>query len=166
MADFVYNTLTITCNDIEIKNKIKKMLFKTNMKNEQVFSMTNLLPVPDGISKNPDYTEYDWCCSVWGTKWDAMHSWFFESGNSTIIHYDTAWDPNIPWIETLCRYIRCASHSFENKEPIKISVTHFYCQEYEDIGNELKWTPREGFSLIENTIDRTIINKLDQTRIP
>jgi hypothetical protein len=140
------------------------MIFRTNDKNELVFSMTKLLPVPNGISYNPGYDEYgyDWCCSVWGTKWDAMYCRSFESGNSTIIYYETAWDPNIPWVETLCGYIRTISHHFGNKEPIEISVTHFYCQEYEDIGNEMKWTPDEGFSLIENTTDRTIINSIHQ----
>lgn len=160
MADFIRNTLTITCKNNEIKNKIKKMIFRTNDKNEQEFSMTKLLPVPEGISENPGYSEYgyDWCCTVWGTKWDARYGRIFESGDTIIIYYDTAWDPNIPWVDTLCRYIRCASYDYKKFERGEISVTHFYCEEYVETGTEMKWTLGKGVSLTENIVDPDCIN--------
>jgi len=59
MPDYIRNRLTITCKDGKLKNKIKNLIFRNNENNEEIFSMTQLLPVPDGFSKNPGYTEYE-----------------------------------------------------------------------------------------------------------
>jgi len=152
MADYVNNRLIITCKDSEIKNKIKKMIFRNNEKNEQIFTMTKLLPVPEGLSENPGYTEYgyDWCCAVWGTKWDVIYNKITESGDSYIFNYDTAWDPNVLWVKALCRYIGLVSYPYKKNVSGEISITHFFCNEYEDFGTKMEWTPDQCFQFTEN----------------
>jgi hypothetical protein len=47
---------------------------------------------------------YDWCCTNWGTKWNACHSEGFEiheSATMTIYNFDTAWSPPVPVIHAL-----------------------------------------------------------------
>ncbi len=152
MADFVTNKLTIRCKDSNQKEKIKKLIFNYDEKNVPIFTMTKLLPIPEGLSDNPGYTEYgyDWCCAVWGTKWDARYPEILESGATIIIIYDTAWDPNTYWVRALCRYIRNISFSLDKNEFKDIYVTHSYFNEYEDIGSEMSWTMDDSYIVTEN----------------
>ena len=152
MADFVTNRLTITCKDSKLQEKIKKLIFNYDENNVPTFTMEILLPLPAGFSKNPTYTEYghDWCVAVWGTKWDAYYPMISESGATIIITYETAWDPNIEWVKALCRYIKIASFSLDRSIEKGISVIHFYCDDYEDYGPEMKWSPLNGCDIKKN----------------
>jgi len=114
--------------------------------------MAKFLPPPEGFSDNPAYTEfgYYWNCSVWGTKWDVFSTDIFESGATITIIYETAWDPNADWVMTLCRYISNMSFSLNDNENKEIYVTLFYVRDFDDYGSEIKWTPQDGHSYIEN----------------
>ena len=153
MADFIINKLTIRCKDIDQKEKIKQMLFMYDEKNKPIFTMAKLLPYPEGYSENPIYTEigYYWFCAAWGTNWDARFPKVLDSGNSITIIYDTAWNPNSPWVITLCRFIHDISYSLNKQEFREVSVTHFYVEEYEDFGTLMTWTFIDGeYNLTEN----------------
>jgi len=149
MADYLDNKLIIKCKDSNHKEKIKKVIFKYNDNNESVFTMAKLLPCPEGFDENPTYTEigYHWSCAVWGTKWDVRYSDIFESGNTIGITYQTAWDANIPWVWTLCEFIKEISFSLDKQEFKDVTVTHFYFDEYEDSGELMTW------KFIDNSYD-------------
>ena len=117
------------------------MLFKYNDINEPVFTMAKLLPCPEGFDENPTYTEigYHWSCAVWGTKWDAYCMSISESGNTISITYRTAWDANIPWVWTLCDFIKATSFSMDKQEFKDVTVAHFYFDEYKDSGELMTW---------------------------
>src|SRR5664280_1661813 len=149
MADLIYNKLTIKCTDIEIRNKIKMMIFTENDKKEQIFTMKKLLPMPEGFSDTIGWNDfgYDWTHAVWGAKW-VRGSRISESGHTISIYYDTPWVPNLFWVETLCRYIDYVSNRYKCDKEVRenISVTHSYCDEYEDFGTRIEWRPEKGFS--------------------
>jgi len=149
MASYVENKLTIKCKDKNQKEKIKKVIFKYNDKNEPVFTMAKLLPRPEGFDENPTYTEigYHWSCAVWGTKWDAKYSKSIESGNTIGITYRTAWNPNQPWVWTLCEFIKAISFSLDKQEFDDVTVTYFCFDEYEDFGDLMTW------KFIDNSYD-------------
>jgi hypothetical protein len=45
---------------------------------------------------------YEWCCEVWGTKWNAVRALLsLQKDGSVRIDFDTAWSPPIPVIEKL-----------------------------------------------------------------
>lgn len=49
--------------------------------------------------KNYGYlTWYEWCNSVWGTKWNALNT---DVANDDVITFDTAWGPPVGWLEKL-----------------------------------------------------------------
>ena len=141
MADYVINKLTIRCKDTKQKEKIKKVIFKYDEKNKPIFTMGKLLPHPEGFSENPTFTEIgsEWFCAAWGTKWDALYPKIFESENIITIIYDTAWDPNGPWVLTLIRFIHQISFSLNKQDFQEVSVTHFYFGQYDDFGNLMTW---------------------------
>jgi hypothetical protein len=155
MADFIYNKLTIKCADIEIRNKIKMMIFTENDKKEQIFTMEKLLPMPKGFSDSVGYNEFgrDWSYAVWGTKWAQSYK-ISESGDTIIIDYQTPWDPNLLWVKTLCRYIDYVSDGYKYKTDSglrnMITVTLTYYCDYDDCGNTMEWKTYKGFTFFEN----------------
>lgn len=45
---------------------------------------------------------HDWCCAVWGTKWDACHLAIQEEDEDTIeVHFETAWCPPEAWLAAM-----------------------------------------------------------------
>lgn len=146
------NILTITCESPEIMRKIKKLIFTYDSSDNTTFTMSKLLPMPNGLSENPSYSEigYYWCIAMWGTKWDACYPRVFESGSTIVIDYDTAWDPNFRWVKALCNFIEVASYSIDKSTERGIKVKHFFCEKYEDYGTECNWDPLSDWTFKEN----------------
>lgn len=157
MANFVDNRLIITCKDDDLRTKIEKVIFMKNEKNEQVFTMNKLLPMPEGFEENPDYSDYGyyWCNAIWGTKWDVRYTKTIHSGDSYIFIYQTAWSSNIEWVDALWRYIKHISFLHKGNE--EISVTLSFWKEYEEIGTQIIWTPGQGYEIKENVKFEPII---------
>ena len=157
MADFVDNRLIITCKDNDLMTKIEKVIFMKNDEGEQVFTMKKLLPMPKGSEENPDYSDYGyyWCNAIWGTKWDVRYTKTIHSGDSYIFFYQTAWDPNIEWVEALCRYIKQISYLHKGNREILVTLT--FWKEYEEIGTQVIWTPCQGYKIKENVKYEPII---------
>ena len=67
MADYIENILRINCDDDKAMETIAQLLFKRNEEGELHFTMTKLLPVPEGFDQNPGYSKYgyNWCISNW-----------------------------------------------------------------------------------------------------
>jgi hypothetical protein len=153
MAELIRNRLIITCQDTELRNKIKEVIFMNNEKNEKIFTMEKLLPMPEGFSDAIGWNDfgYEWTYAVWGAKW-VENSYISESGYSISINYDTPWVPNLFWVEALCRYIDYVSREFVCDKEVRenISITHTYYPEYEGLGTKMEWKPDIGFSYIEN----------------
>ncbi len=154
MPDFVRNKLIIKCDNIEMRNKIRNVIFFENSKKEQIFSMQKLLPIPKEFSDTVEYNEfgYDWCIAIWGSKWEVLNSRISESGDTISISYLTATDSNAKWVEAMCRYIMVTSYIDNLKGDIKISVTHSIYRLYDDCGIKMEWTPEVGYNYMEGEI--------------
>ena len=153
MADYIYNFLTIKCDDINLINKIKKLILSKDDQNRLTFTMGKMLPMPEGFSDTIGWNDFgfDWTHAVWGATW-VENSYISESGYSISINYDTPWVPNLFWVEALCRYIDYVSREFVCDKEVRenISITHTYYPEYEGLGTKMEWKPDIGFSYIEN----------------
>lgn len=145
MPNYVSNTLRIQCSDMDIMNKIKELIFIKDEEGKQQYSMEKLLPMPQGYSDQPGYSKYghDWCCSVWGTKWDICGSKVKDSGHTLTLYYDTAWSPNDGWVETLCKYINTVVGKLKNARNLTLQVEHDYWELGIGIGGKLIWKPQE-----------------------
>ena len=86
-----------------------------NDKDEQVFTMKKMLPMPKEFTDSDGYNEfgYDWCIAIWGTKWEVINSRISESGDTISVSYLTASDCNAKWVEALCRYLKVMSYNYE-----------------------------------------------------
>ena len=87
MPNNVENKLVIHCEDEKILNKIKLMIFDEIEKNERIFTMEKMLPIPEICSGKDGYVNYgyNWCLAVWGTKWDVYNYNISEGGNTISI---------------------------------------------------------------------------------
>lgn len=94
MPNWCNNTLLI----VGPKDQIEKF-YETNIINEE-FDFNNTIPCPEELLEGEGW--YDWCIENWGTKWDAVDT-FIQRKNENIlyIHFDTAWDPPINWLEKI-----------------------------------------------------------------
>jgi len=145
MPNYVSNKLRIQCNDIDIMKKIKGLIFINDENGSMQYSMEKLLPMPQGYSDQPGYSQYghDWCCAVWGTKWDICGSKVKDSGHTITLYYDTAWRPNDGWVETLCKYIDTVVCKLMNAGNITLQVEHDYWEIGLGFGGKLIWKPQE-----------------------
>lgn len=55
------------------------------------------VPIPEDQKNN----WYDWCCTNWGTKWDASEVRLVRHGDSIEARFDTAWGPPIEWYQKM-----------------------------------------------------------------
>lgn len=53
------------------------------------------------VEKHGYRTWYDFCCTEWGTKWDARVDTFEDDGECITIYFDTAWSPPIGFYQKL-----------------------------------------------------------------
>lgn len=143
MADYVDNILTIKCNDINLKNKIKTLILSKDNENKLTFTMGKMLPIPEGFSDPTGWNDFgsDWANAVWGAYWVRSYN-ISESAHIISIYYETPWTPNLLWVKTLCRLIDSVSkiykYSSQNEVRKEISVTHTYYDEYEGLGTKIE----------------------------
>lgn len=152
MSEFVKNKLMVKCNNTDIRNNIKNMLFTEDENQNQVFTMQRLLPLPKDL---PDPGEYqllgsDWRIAIWGTKYDALGCKISGNSDTISISYETADDPNMKWIEALCRYILVMSSLEVYNDNVKVSLTHSFYRLIDDAAGKLEWTPGNGFRYMED----------------
>jgi len=110
-------------NDLTIITKTPKQFTKliqgiTN-NSDQPFDFNRIIPVPQELldSTSPNKTNpqemidkyghadwYDFCCSKWGTKWNACDvEMRLESPTEVSMSFNTAWSPPIPVIEAIAQ---------------------------------------------------------------
>ena len=78
---------------------------------EQPFDFNRIVPKPavvdflsasdlrsSSMEEHPNRNWYDWCLSMWGTKWNAYE---FEEVFAGKYTFYTAWDPPIPVVRSL-----------------------------------------------------------------
>jgi len=81
----------------ELNNKMSKG--KTLTKNEKNEMATIVLQYGYEFSDGYNSGGWDWCCSHWGTKWNACELQpITELKGETLIEFDTAWQPPFPVI--------------------------------------------------------------------
>jgi hypothetical protein len=127
--------------------KIKEFIFVEDENGKKQYSMEKLLPMPKGFSEHPGYSTYgyDWCCTVWGTKWDVCFPIVKESGNTLILLYETAWSPNCEWVEIFCKYINWSVYKYKKEETPSIEIEHDFWELGMGFAGKLFWRPGEDF---------------------
>lgn len=102
-----------------------------------------MLPLPARFSDIRGYNDYgyDWCRTMWGTKWDVYDFSISESGNTIVIYYNTAWSPNDNWVELLCLYVNKTIGFRKKEETPNISVKLKYYDYPGNFGGILEWVP-------------------------
>jgi hypothetical protein len=147
MPNYTTNKLKIRCNNSELMVKIKKLIFLENEKGEKQYSMKKFLPMPEGFSDHPEYSKYgyDWCCTVWGTKWDVCYPKCKESGDTLILLYETAWSPNCEWVEIFSKYLNWCMRIHKNDATQILQVEHDFWELGMGFGGKLNWRPGEEF---------------------
>lgn len=142
MPNHVDNALTITCEDDKIMERIRTMIFDNTDNNSRIFTMSKILPIPKEFSGHEGNTEigYYWRLAMWGTKWDVYNYRVNDFENKISISYQTAWSPNLPWIESLCNCIQNSLNYLAEKHlyiSVKLTYTEFNC----DFGGIFNWVP-------------------------
>ncbi|HLN20923.1 MAG TPA: hypothetical protein VK213_07525 [Bacteroidales bacterium] len=143
MPNHVTNRLEIHCEDEMTIDKIKMMIFDEDENKKRRFTMQKMLPLPSIFSGHAGYSKYgyDWCRSIWGTKWDVYNANVNESGDTIILCYDTAWSPNDHWVEFLCMYIQNSLWVLDAGKTPSIFVKHQYYDYMGDFGGITDWVP-------------------------
>ena len=156
MPNHVRNKLEIHCEDDKTKDKIRMMIFDEDENKKQIFTMSNMLPLPARFSGKTEYNDfgYDWCRAIWGTKWDVYNESIYESGDTIIIYYQTAWSPNDNWVVSLCLYIQKTIMHLKSEDRPNISVKLQYYDYMGDFGGIMEWVPfhnptPKSYSLME-----------------
>lgn len=142
MPNYVDNHLTIICTDDETKDLIRAMIFSKDENNNRIYNMRKMLPRPPEFAVSTDDIEYgyEWSWSIWGTKWDAHNCQITDSGETIIISYQTAWEPNEYWVELLCNYIQNILSHNDMGQPY-VSVVLKYTELKGDYGGVFEWVP-------------------------
>jgi hypothetical protein len=148
MANNVGNKLTIKCQDPDTMNRIRKLILRTDKKQNQEFTMEILLPRSMAFADKEHY-DLTWNCAVWGTKRDVYDWTFSESGDTISFWYNTAWSPNQGWVLHLCYYLDHLLGRDGIKNVHNISVEHRYSDYAGDFGGILEWTPQAKDKYIE-----------------
>ncbi|MCX6255112.1 MAG: hypothetical protein NTV31_11630 [Bacteroidia bacterium] len=156
MPNHVTNRLEIYCEDEKTMGKIKMMIFDEDENKNIIYTMRKMLPLPAKFSDTQGYNDYgyDWSRAIWGTKWDVYDASYEESGNTLILHYDTAWSPNSHWVEFLCMYIQKTLWRLDSENTPSIFVKHQYYDYMGDFGGITEWGPfknpvTKNYSFIE-----------------
>jgi len=152
MPNYVNNILKISCDDDKILEKIKALMFTIDSEGELNYTMEKLLPMPKEFSDIEGYNDYgyNWCCVMWGTKWDVCDPEVLLSGNTIRIHYETAWSPNTEWVESLCKYIKWMLYAIDDQPTIEL--VHEYSEIGMNFGGILEWSPDKKFKYHEYSL--------------
>ena len=144
MPNNVSNYLKIKCTHEETMDKIKAVLFDCDENGERIFTMEKLLPRPKDFSGQKGYSDYghDWCCAIWGTKWDVYHVTIKDHGEEISLSYATAWSPNDAWGISLCNFVSKAIGFKELSETDDISITHRFYDYPGNFGGIMEWKPK------------------------
>lgn len=148
MPNHVQNKLEIHCQDKEAMDKIKKMIFDEDSKMNVVFTMKKMLPKPKAFSEDKEFDGlgYNWCLSVWGTKWDVYNVEIEEnSEKKVLISYYTAWSPNFSYLEILYAFIESSIRVKDASERPRVTTNHRFSSMEGDFGGSFEWQPgKEG----------------------
>lgn len=138
-------------DNTDIRNKIKKMLFIEDDNQNQVFTMQQLLTLPKELADPERYqlSEYDWSIAIWGTKYDALGCKISGNSDTISISYETADDPNMKWIEALCRYILVMSSFEVYNGNAKVLLSYYFYRLIDDAAGKLEWTSGNGYRFME-----------------
>lgn len=143
MSNDVYNKLIIQCNDVEILNEIKQLIFINDKKKKQIFTMRKFLPLP-----KQNYNRFGfyyagniWRISIWGTDKDADTLEITEKEKTIVISYVTANSTNVTWVGLLCLFIEniCSCKGLEESSSIVIKFS--YEDPGMDYGGIFIWEP-------------------------
>lgn len=145
MANNVGNKLTVQCQDTDIMKRIKKLIFRTDKNNNQEFTMEILLPRSMAFADQEHYDLY-WNRALWGTKWDVMDYIIKESGHTITLFYNTAWEPNCGWVESLCCYLNHYLLYSAKKSTCNLEVEHRYSDYPGNFGGIVYWKPDIKFN--------------------
>lgn len=155
MPNYASNTLRIHCDDIQIFEKIRELLFIRNEDGKIEYTMTKLIPIPE-VSKsqtNNSLLALYRGISYWGTKWDFCWPELKTYRNEIILDYHTAWGPNDLWVHELCCQIYKMTENDKMDTPPQISVKHHFTIYESDCAGYLYWEPQMEFKYEWFTLD-------------
>lgn len=155
MINEVDNTLEIICEDDEIMDKIRTMIFDKDEYNNREFTMRKMLPVPSEFSGqlSDNVKGNYWKRAIWGTKRDVYNCRISDSSDTISISYQTAFSSNKQWVEALCHIIQRMLNYLDAEQP-RISVHLSYINFNNRIGGVFDWVPfkapfSEKYTLLE-----------------
>jgi hypothetical protein len=147
MANNVSNKLTIKCQDPDIMDRIKKMIFRPDKNNNQEFTMEILLPRSMVFADEKKYDLY-WNKALWGTERDVYYYSIIDSGSTITLVYATAWNPNRGWVETLCCYLDHFLRYYPKRNTTELEIEHRYSDYPGNFGGIVSWKPGIKFAYI------------------
>jgi hypothetical protein len=152
MPNYTSNKLRIQCNNLEIMDKIKGLIFVKDENGGIQHSMEKLLPMQQGYSDKPGHSKYGheryW--KVWCTKWDVCNSKFEDSGHTLTLFYETLWGTNDVWVMRFCKQINRIVDNLGNAESLIIQVEHDYWELMIGFVGKLIWKPGEKIKYHES----------------
>jgi len=96
---------------------------------------------------------YSWNTTNWGTKWDVAESTIgFMDDDALIVSYDTAWSPNINWVEQVSKMFPDLEFRLSFMEPgcNFCGVAHCVDGEVEVSEGDIEWTDEDGNPVATN----------------
>jgi hypothetical protein len=115
MPNWCYNKLKITGKKEDVDNvlnaikgpgiafdfnKVKPYPWRFAVIDRKSENNKSKTPIKDGFNSGG----YEWCCSNWGTKWNALHqSEVKRTRGNAYMEFDTAWAPPIPIMKILIK---------------------------------------------------------------
>ena len=108
----------------------------------------------NNIQKYGCMTWYEWCSSVWGTKWNAC-STYVEDGEPDTVEFDTAWAPPAGVLEALSKKypddtLTCEWHE-EGGTYGRFVLLNGQCIEHSE--GEWTWDEEDEVDYIEEEVD-------------
>lgn len=148
MMNYVFNQLEINCYCEANLAFVKELIFKTNEKGNQIFTMGKFMPKP--VTDNQAYIE-DWCRSVWGTQNDVHDCIISQDRDCLSIQYVTDWHSNRNWVDNFIRYLNNWCLSTRIKSDCLCLILQYKCFELAlNKGSLVFWTKGETWEK-ENT---------------
>lgn len=119
MANNCFNRVVIDCSETAA-DAIRESLrgWDQQLELEFKFDFDKLVPMPENIKNNPDYSIVKkWCGENWGSKWNGMDSTSEYKKGILEYRFTTAWSEPVPVIRKL-------SETYPD-----FLVTHYYLEE-------------------------------------
>ena len=155
MPNWCSNTLEVSgMNPEQLKEFKTKSLVPADNKgpNEYDFTFEGIHPTPPE-SLEDDW--YNWRILNWGTKWDCSESYIAaDTENTFIVSYDTAWAPNISWIQKASEMFPDLYFKLSFMEPGCNFCGVAYCENGDLSVDEgpIEWTDENG-NVVETNDD-------------